>query len=281
MSFWTSPRSGSRLGVLLVHRASTVLYPTFFFVLFMSIWEAWVRLADVSSVILPPPSAIAAQLGIFDQLWPDLWVTLQRIIEGFLLAAIIGFVLAILIVTFRPFARSIFPVLVATQVIPKLAIAPLFLIWFGYGGLSTVLIVVLLAFFPIVINTVLGLRTIEIEKMYLARSVGAGWIATFLRIRLPNALPSIFGGLKLAALLAVNGAVVAEFISSTSGIGHVIQGAAGDNDIVRLFVAVGYLSLGGLLIFLVMEVAERYSIPWHVSRRDYVSVAPPANSRAL
>ena len=141
------------------------------------------------------------------------------------------------------------------------------------------MIVFLLAFFPVVINTTLGLRSIEVEKLYLARSIGAGWLATFVKIRLPNALPSIFGGLKLAALLSVNGAVVAEFISATSGIGRVLQAAAGDVDLVRMFVAIGYLSGFGLLFFLLMELLERLSIPWHVSRRDYM--VTPANEATM
>jgi NitT/TauT family transport system permease protein len=260
-------------------RVSTVVYPIVAFVIFMSIWETWVRLGDVSPFILPPPSEIAAQLTILDQLWPDLKATLTRVVQGFALACGVGFVLALGIVTFRPFARAIYPLLVSTQVIPKLAIAPLFLVWFGYGGLSTILIVFLLAFFPIVINTTLGLRSLELEKLYLAQSIGAGWFATFFKIRLPNALPSIFGGLKLAALLSVNGAVVAEFISATSGIGRVLQSAAGDVDLIRLFVAIGYLSVFGLLFFLLMELLERISIPWHVSRRDYM--VTPANEATM
>jgi ABC-type nitrate/sulfonate/bicarbonate transport system permease component len=160
-------------------------------------------------------------------------------------------------------------------VIPKLALAPLLLVWFGYGGLSTVLIVFTLAFFPIVINTTLGLRSTETETLYLARSIGAGWLATFSKIQLPNALPSIFAGLKLAALLSVSGAVVAEFISSTNGIGVVIEQAAGNVDLVRLFVAVGYLSAVGLGFFLLIELVERRTIPWHVSQRGQGAVAPP------
>ena len=130
----------SRRLFTLRERASAVLYPAVAFVLIMTVWEAWVRATRVSRFVLPPPSRIAAHLTIFDQLWPDLWVTLERIIYGFLLAAAIGFVIAVGIVTFRPFARAFFPILVSTQVIPKLAIAPLFLVWFGYGGFSTIMI---------------------------------------------------------------------------------------------------------------------------------------------
>lgn len=254
-------------------RLSVFLYPATTFALALTAWEAWVRLGDVSILVLPPPSDIAGQLGTIEEMWRDLWVTVQRAILGFLLAVGAGFLIAVGIVTFRPFERAVYPLLVATQVIPKIAIAPLFLVWFGFGGVSTILIVFLIAFFPIVINSTVGLRSIEIAELYLARSMGASWLGTFCRMRLPNALPSIFGGLKLGVLLSVTGAVVAEFISATSGIGHVIQAASGDLDIVRVFVAVGYLSAIGLGIFMLMELAERMAIPWHVSRRNRVAAA--------
>ena len=189
-------RARSRRRAASWERTSALLLPVVAFVLIIAIWEVWVRVGHVSRFILPPPSAIARQAGIFDQLWPDLRATLGRIIYGFLLAAGIGFVIAVGIVTFRPFSRAVYPILIGTQVIPKLAIAPLFLVWFGYGGFSTIMIVFLLAFFPVVINTTHGLRSTEIEKLFLARSIGASWLDTFLKIRLPNALPSIFGGLE-------------------------------------------------------------------------------------
>src|SRR5262249_12060334 len=161
-----------------------VAYPVVTFVLIMTLWEVWVRAADVSPLVLPAPSAIADRLDTFNRLWPDLWATMLRVIYGFLISVGGGFVLAVGIVRFRPFGRAVYPILVGTQVIPKLALAPLFLVWFGYGGLSTILIVFLLAFFPIVVNSTVGLRGVEIEKLYLARSMGATWLATFVRIRL-------------------------------------------------------------------------------------------------
>jgi NitT/TauT family transport system permease protein len=254
-------------------RTSTIAYPILFSVAILSIWEIVVRAENVSRYVLPPPSRVAAQLNIFPEIWPDLWATLERVVLGFVIAATIGILLAVVIVTFRPVSRALYPLLISTQVIPKVAIAPLFLVWFGYGGVSTILIVFLLAFFPIVVNTTLGLRSTEVEKLYLARSIGASWLQTFVRFRLPGALPSMFGGFKLAALLAVNGAVVAEFISSTSGIGRVIDSAAGDVNIVRMLVAIGYLSAFGLLFFLLVDVLERLAIPWHVSRRETIVAA--------
>jgi NitT/TauT family transport system permease protein len=260
-------------------RIAPIAYPVLTFVLIVAVWELWVRVGDVSPFILPPPSTIGEHLSILDELWPALWATMKRVIEGFLLATGVGFLIAVGIVTFRPVERALMPLIITTQVVPKIAIAPLLLVWFGYGGWSTILIVFLLAFFPIVINTTLGLRSVELEKLYLARAIGASWAATFFKIRFPGALPSIFGGLKLAALLSVNGAVVAEFISATSGIGRVLQEAQGNVDLPTLFVAIGYLSLFGLAFFLLMELLERLTIPWHVSRRDYI--ATPANEATL
>jgi NitT/TauT family transport system permease protein len=260
----------------LAERVSAVLLPCLAFVALMTVWEVWVRVGNVSPHFLPPPSKIAGQLGIFSQIWPNLWTTLQRVLYGYLLSVGIGFTIAVGIAMSRPVARALYPIVIGLQLIPKLAVAPLFLVWFGYGGKSTILIVFMLAFFPIVINTTLGLRSTDVETIYLARSVGASRIDTFVKMRLPNALPSIFGGLKLSALLSVSGAVVAEFISATNGIGVVLQTAAGNADLVRLLVAVGYLSAFGLAFFMFMELLERLTIPWHVSRRGYTTAPQEA-----
>jgi NitT/TauT family transport system permease protein len=175
--------------------------------------------------------------------------------------------LAILIVSSRPFEKSFYPLLVASQVIPKVAIAPLFLVWFGFGLLPKVLIVFLIAFFPIVINSVIGLRSMEIEKHYLAQSMGANRWQVFVKLQLPNALPSMFGGLKVAATLSVIGAIVGEFVGSDDGIGSILMTAIGSVDTVTLFAGVGYLTIMGILIFVLMDVLERLLIPWHISRR--------------
>lgn len=258
---------------MLRRSAAVILPPVVVLVSICTVWELWVRLANVSRFTLPPPSTVAAGLGDIDQMWPDLRTTIVRVLVGFALAAAIGLLLAVVIVSVPPVGRAIYPLLVWSQVLPKLAVAPLFLVWFGFGGVSTVLIVFLIAFFPVVINAALGFRSVDVEQLYLARSMGAGWFQTFLRIRVPSASPGIFGGLKLAALLSVTGAIVAEFISATSGIGRVIQTASGDLDLARIFVAVTYVSTFGLLSFVAIEVAERLAIPWHVSQRDRFEAA--------
>jgi NitT/TauT family transport system permease protein len=149
-----------------------------------------------------------------------------------------------------------------------MAVAPLFIVWFGFGLMPKVFIAFLIAFFPIVINTVVGLAAIEPEKIHLARSMGLSGAATFFKIRLPNALPSIFGGLKIAITLAVVGAVVGEFVGGDAGLGYLLMSANGSMDTPLLFAGLVGLTLIGIVLFMVIEIAERFAIPWHTSTRS-------------
>ena len=190
---------------------------------------------------------------------------MAEIVYGYLLAIAISVPLAIAIATSRAVEVSVYPLLVASQVVPKIALAPLFLIWFGFGISSKIVIVTLVAFFPIVVNGVLGLQAVEQEKIYLAQSMGAGRTATFFRVRLPTALPALFGGLKLAAILAVVGAVVGEFIGSNKGLGRTLLLANGLLDTALLFATIGYLTILGVSFYMLIDLAERITIPWHIS----------------
>jgi NitT/TauT family transport system permease protein len=195
------------------------------------------------------------------------WVTTKAIILGYLLSILVGVPLALAIFLWPAFARSFYPLLVSSQAVPKTAIAPLFVIWLGFGILPKVLIAFLIAFFAIVISTVVGLGSIEPEKIYLARSMGMSPTMTFFKIRLPQALPSIFGGLKVAMTLAVVGTVVGEFVGSDSGLGYLLLIANGNLDTPLLFAGfVGLTVIGGTL-YLLIEAAERLAIPWHTSQR--------------
>jgi NitT/TauT family transport system permease protein len=232
-------------------------------------WELWVRIGDVKPYLMPKfTDAAAAMWTDADFLLPDLWITVKEIFLGLGLAIGVGIPLAILIVSFRTVEYSLYPLLVASQVIPMLAIAPLFIIWFGFGWLPKMLLVFIICFFPIVINSTLGFRNIEREKLYLARSMGAGMITTFRRFRFPQALPNIFTGIKLAVTLSVIGAIVAEFVGSDSGIGHRLIIANANLDTETMFAAIGYITILGILLFLVADVVERMLLPWHASRRE-------------
>jgi len=188
------------------------------------IWEAGTRMLEVPAFLLPPPSDIAvsfianAPLLLFHG-----WITTAEILLGFALSIVVGIPLALAIFLWPTFSRSVLPLLVSSQAMPKVAVAPLFLVWFGFGLLPKVLIAFLIAFFPVVISTAVGLASIEPEKIYLARSMGFGATATFFKFRLPNALPAIFGGLKISITLAVVGAVVGEFVGGDVGLGYLLR----------------------------------------------------------
>jgi NitT/TauT family transport system permease protein len=234
----------------------------------VALWELWVRVGGVDPLVLPAPSDVAARMadraGI---LWDEALVTVQEIVVGFGIATALGLLCALLIVAVRPIELTIYPILVASQVVPKIAIAPLIFIWFGLGNTSRIIIVVLLSFFPIVIAGVVGLKSLEPAKLHLARSIGAGTIATFVRFRIPQALPDIFSGLKLAATRAVGAAIVAEFISSGEGLGRAIFLATYDLRPDIALAGVGYLVVIGVASFFAVAIAERLLIPWHVSVR--------------
>lgn len=251
---------------------SAVWPPITAFLLLLVVWEIGVRLTGVTEIILPTPSTIAVTL--VDQAVPLLgqsWITLQEVLIGLALSIVVGIPLAVLITSFKIFERAVYPLLVASQVIPKVAVAPLLIIWFGFDMTPKIILVFLLAFFPIVVNTATGLRGIPIEKLYLARSMGARPLKTLFWFRLPQALPDIFGGVKIATTLAVIGAVVGEFLSAQSGLGYVIVQANAQLNAPLMFASIVYLTILGVVLFAIVGFIERLALPWHVSRRDSFS----------
>lgn len=250
-------------------RISGIIYPIAVVIAALAIWEASTRLLGVPAFLLPPPSAIAisfvanALLLLFHG-----WITTVEILLGFALSVGIGIPLALAIFLWPAFSRSVLPLLVSSQAMPKVAVAPLFLVWFGFGLLPKVLIAFLVAFFPIVINTAVGLASIEPEKIHLARSMGFGASATFFKIRLPNALPAIFGGLKISITLAVVGAVVGEFVGGDAGLGYLLMVANGSMDTQLLFAGIVALTVLGVALFVLVEVAERLAVPRHIIAPD-------------
>lgn len=250
-------------------RVSSVFYPILVVIVLLVLWEAITRALAVPRFLLPPPSAIAEALV---KHWPLILhngiSTTAEIVLGYVLSILVGVPLALAIFLWPPFARSIYPLLVSSQAMPKVAIAPLFVVWLGFGLMPKALIAFLIAFFPIVINTAVGLEQIEPEKIYLARSMGFGGGATFFKIRLPNALPAIFGGLKISITLAVVGAVVGEFVGGDAGLGYLLMVANGSMDTALLFAGIFGLTVLGVVFFLLVELAERLAIPRHRSARS-------------
>jgi NitT/TauT family transport system permease protein len=250
-------------------RIANTVYPIIVVLALLTLWEVGTRLLKVAPYILPPPSTIAI---VMYEKAPMLlhhgWVSTVEIVLGFLLSLAVGIPLALATFLWPAFARSVYPLLVSSQAVPKMAVAPLFIVWFGFGLMPKVLIAFLIAFFPIVISTVVGLSGIEPEKIQLARSMGLNAWSTFFKIRLPNALPSIFGGLKIAITLAVVGAVVGEFVGGEAGLGYLLMSANGSMDTPLLFAGLVGLTLIGIVLYLAIEVAERLAVPWHNSVRN-------------
>ncbi len=229
-------------------------------------WEVLVRVLEIPQYLLPGPLAITLRIITdFDMLLPHMWVTTYEVLIGLGVSIAIGIPLAIGIVYSSLFERVAYTIIVASQTIPKVALAPIIVIWFGYGLQSKVVVAFLISFFPIVINTVVGMKSLEREMLYLARSLGASELQIFLSFRLPKALPTIFGGLKVATTLAVIGAVVGEFIAANKGLGYVQILANGNLDTVLNFATVALLSLIGIVLFAVVSILEQLVIRWEPS----------------
>jgi NitT/TauT family transport system permease protein len=253
---------------LLSERAAALVYPLGSVALIICVWEATVRLFQIPTYLLPAPSIIADSIQTnAGLLLKHSLITTSEIALGFALSVIVGIPLALGIYVWKPFSRAIYPVLVASQAVPKVAVAPLFIVWFGFNLLPKVLIAFLIAFFPIVINTAMGLASIEREKLYLAQSIGLSTLATFFKIQLPNALPSIFAGFRISITFAVVGAVVGEFVGGQGGLGYLLLTANGNMDTALLFAGIVALTVLGLVFFALIGLVERLVLPPHALER--------------
>jgi NitT/TauT family transport system permease protein len=232
------------------------------------VWEIFVRGAGIKPYILPAPSIVLANLW---QKLPTVLAaasfTVQPMLIGFAVAVVVGILLA-LVVAFSPALQDIiYPLIVFLQIVPKIAVAPLFIIWFGYGLMPKVLLVFLLSFFPIVVSAVTAFRSVDSDIMDLAKSTGAGAWRIFWKVQVPHALPTLFTGIKVAAALSSTAAVVAEFVASDRGLGYLLLEYNGTLNTSMAFAVIIVLSAMGLALYGVVEIVERLMIPWHVSRR--------------
>jgi NitT/TauT family transport system permease protein len=245
-------------------RLAALAYPIGMTVVLIALWEIAARVFSFPPYLVPAPSAIVESMDTNAAVLIKQSVgTTVEILLGFALSVVVGVPLALAIFLWKPFARTVYPLLISSQAVPKVAIAPLFLVWFGFGLMPKVLIAFLIAFFPVVINTAMGLASLEREKIYLAQSMGLGSIATFFKIQLPNALPSIFAGLKISITFAVVGAVVGEFVGGQGGLGYLLLIANGNMDTALLFAGIVALTVLGVVLFALIGVVERLVLPPH------------------
>lgn len=235
---------------------------------FLLLWQVAVVGFRIPAYILPSPVVI-----VFDAAakWHGLlnaaFYTAQPMVLGFLIAVVAGVLIALGIAFSTTVQAIAYPLLVFLQIVPKIAVAPLFIIWFGFGLTPKVLLVFLLSFFPIVVAAIVAFRSIEPEIMELARSTGAGRLRIFWMVQLPHALPALFGGFKVAAALAATAAVVAEFVASDRGLGYLLMSFNGNLDTPGSFAAILVLSVLGLALYGLVELLEAWALPWHVSHR--------------
>ena len=232
------------------------------------VWQVAVSLFHIPAYVLPGPLDVARVAGENrSMLLKNTWVTLFEILVGFGLAIAIGGTGAFIIARSPLLNRLFSPLLTALQIVPKIAIAPLFVVWFGFGVSPKILMALVIAFFPILINTATGFLSESAGMQDLGRIIGLSPWVYFRKIQLPNALPIIFSGLKVALTFAVIGSIVGEFVGASKGLGYIIVLANSNLDTRLVFAAIFVITALGLVLYAAVALLERVCLPWHVSRR--------------
>jgi len=237
-------------------------------VVLVLLWQVIVVTAHVKTYLVPAPSKILTVM--VEQrvvLWQDSVVTLEEILIGFAIAAVLGIGAAVAIAKSVPLRSVLAPLLVGMQVVPKVAVAPLFVVWFGFGIEAKILMTILITFFPIVTDTLAGLLAEPTERRDLSAVMGLSAWARFWKVEMPGALPNVFAGLKVGLTLAVIGAIVAEFVGANAGLGYLMQLANGDLDTPLIFAGLTVITAWGMLLYGLISAIEALTMPWHVSRR--------------
>ncbi|WP_405726835.1 ABC transporter permease [Streptomyces sp. NBC_01537] len=242
---------------------SRAALPTAGAVAVVAVWWLSTIAFDINPFILPsPPDIVRRFTELPGFLLDQTWSTLAETLAGFGLAVVVGLLTAVLLTASRTVERAVLPLLVAANAVPKIAVAPLLVVWLGFGPVPKIAMVVMIAFFPIVVAAMSGLTSTPIELAELARSLTASRLQTFVKLRIPWALPQIFVGLKLAVTLSVVGAVVGEFAGGDQGLGYVIVASGASADTPLAFAAMTLLSVISVLLFYVLVVLERLLLPW-------------------
>jgi NitT/TauT family transport system permease protein len=237
-------------------------------ILAVALWYGAVLLFQVPPYLLPLPHVVVQRIGEdFDFLLKHSVFTTSITLGGFLLSVAVGIPLAFLIVSSTVIDKAIMPWLILSQTFPKVALAPLIVVWFGLGVVPKLLVTFLVAFFPIVIATVIGLRSMERDMVELAQSMRSSRLQTFWYFRLPLALPSVFGGLKVSVAFAVVGAVIAEWVGASRGLGYLLLTANASLDTALLFAVLVILMIIGVVLYYGIEALERVVVPWHATVR--------------
>lgn len=244
-------------------RITRVLGPVLVLLVLLVAWEMWVRIDNTPKWMLPAPTDIVTS---FREDWRLLArhtrVTLTEVLVGFGIALVAGLLTGIAIDSSRLIERALYPLLIASQTIPMVVLAPLFLIWFGYGLLPKVLITALVAYFPLAVNTVDGLKSTDRELIKLLTSMGSSRWQLFRLARVPSALPHIFGGARISVAFSVIGAVFGEFVGAKAGLGYLMDRSAPQFETPRVFACIVILAVMGVSLFALVSLVERIALPW-------------------
>lgn len=247
-----------------VRHALVSVYPAIVLsIVVLVLWESISRIFKLPQFVLPAPTAIG-QILLTRQasLSQAMWVTAEEILYGFLLSTVVGVLIAVLIARFERVGRAIYPLMVLFQNVPKIALAPLFILWFGYDLAPKILLIVVMAFFPVALNMLVGLQSADPNLVTLMRTVGATRTEILWRVQIPHSLPSLMSGIKIAITLSVIGAIVGEFAGASAGLGYMIQFASNQMEAALVFAALIQISLLGMFFYYAIEFIEWKYISW-------------------
>jgi NitT/TauT family transport system permease protein len=242
-----------------------ILQSVLFLVAVIGLWEAVCVVLQISPVVFPAPSKIALrfyELIATGQIWPHFFATLTSVLSGMSIGVVAGITVGAMVSLIPVFERLIYPYLVALQTVPKIAIAPLFVLWFGYGVMSKVVITALVCFFPVLVSVIAGFQSTDRDQLDMMRAFGASRWQTLRRLRIPAALVVIFAGLEIASVLAVIGAVVGEFVGAQRGLGYLITALNFSLDVPGVFAVLIFLSLIGMSLHGLVRFLSRRCVFW-------------------
>jgi NitT/TauT family transport system permease protein len=261
--FHGAPRAGRSRSARLLRRVAWNLLPPLTFVAMVALWWGAVVVFRIPAYLLPGPGAVFSRI-VTDapNLWNHAQITLIEIIIGFGLTIVTSIPLGLLIALSAVAKQIVYPPIMLMQLVPKIAVAPLFLVWLGFGLESKVLLTILMTFFPLLLASISGFMILDDRLLYLTRSMGASSWDTFRYLRFPAALPVIFSGIKTSATIAATAAIVAEFVGANKGLGYVLLRGTSTMDIELVFAVLVVLTIVGIVINYVVEFAEWAMTPW-------------------
>jgi NitT/TauT family transport system permease protein len=251
-----------------LHKLLPWISSPFLLLLLLGVWQFAVSVLGVSEFTLPAPAKVGEELVATlgsEPIWHHIWITVWEVVVGFGLALVSGVAVGAILGRIEWLERAMQPAMVAFQVIPKVAFIPLFVIWFGFGSTSKIIMAAILAFFPIMLNVLLGVRSVDPGHRDVMRSLGASRWATFRNLELPSTLPYVFAGAEVGIVFAVIGAIVGEYLGGSEGLGYLVVQSLNALDAPQLFAVIVLLAVLGSLLFFAVTVAKRSTIPWHDS----------------